>query len=77
MAFEQEGGLVAQQLEGVAPLDEGEALRQEALELDRADLGAVLLGLASPLLVLVVVERALDALGGTVEEGDLGPQEIG
>jgi hypothetical protein len=43
--FEQIGGRVAHQLEGVAPLDQGRALGEQPLQLNRADLRAVLLGL--------------------------------
>src|SRR3954465_5319916 len=42
-------GVVAQELEGVAALGQGEPLGDEALQVDRLDLGAVLLGLAAAL----------------------------
>src|SRR5271166_6700140 len=41
------GGLVAHQLEGVAPFDQGGALGQQPFQLDRADFRAVLLFLAA------------------------------
>ena len=66
--LEQFGGVVADEFEGVAALDQAEALGDQALELDRLDLGAVLLGLAAALRLLVDVELALDAVescGGT------------
>ena len=48
----------------------------EALEFDRADLRAVLFLLAALLGVLVVVELALNPVGGAVEKVDLGPEQI-
>ena len=59
-------GLIAHQLEGVAPLDQGRAFRQQSLQLHRTDFRAVLLALAPLLGLLVVVELADDALGGRV-----------
>ena len=70
------GGLVADEFQGVAAFDQGHALGGEALQLDRADLGAILLALAALLRLLVVVEFALDPLGGAVEEIDGRPQQI-
>ena len=75
--LEQLGGVVAHEFEGVAALDEADALGDEALELDRLDLGAVLLGLAAALRLLVGVELALDAVGLAVEQVDERPQQIG
>src|ERR1700730_12872860 len=69
--------MVAGELEGVAALDEAEALVDEALDLARLDLGAVLFGLAAALRLLVGVELALDAVGLAVEQVDEGPQQIG
>jgi hypothetical protein len=66
----------AHELKGVAALDEAEALLDQALELDRLDLGAVLLGLAAALRLLVEIELALDAVGLAVEQVDERPQEI-
>ena len=56
------GGLIAEELEGVAALDEADALSDQALKLDRLDLGAVLLGVAAALRLLVGLELALDAV---------------
>jgi hypothetical protein len=56
--------MVAGELEGVAALDEAEALVDEALELDRLDLGAVLFGLSAALRLLVGIELALDRRSG-------------
>ena len=75
--LEQFGGMVADELEGVAPFDEADALVDQAFELDRLDLGAVLLGLAAALRLLVGVELALDAVDLAVEQVDERPQEIG
>jgi hypothetical protein len=58
-------------------LDEAEALVDEALELDRLDLGAVLFGLSAALRLLVGIELALDAVGLAVEQVDERPQEVG
>jgi hypothetical protein len=52
--------LVTHQLEGVAPLDQCDALGGEIFELDRLDLGAVLLLLQAALRLLVVVQLPLD-----------------
>src|SRR6266404_7087040 len=76
MALVEIGGVIAEELDGVAALDEGEALCQQAFELDRADFGAVLLLLAALLGALVVVEFALDAAGGAMEEVDGRPQQV-
>ena len=59
-----------------AALDLADAVGDQPLELDRADFGAVLLVLAAPLRVLVVVEIALRAVGGAVEEIDGAPEEV-
>jgi hypothetical protein len=75
VALELVGGEVAKELHAVAAFDESQALGDEALELDRADLGAILFLLAALLRDLVVVELAFDAIGGTVEEIDRGPQQ--
>ena len=71
------GGVVAHEFEGVAALDQAEALGDQAFELDRLDLGAVLLGLAAALRLLVGVELALDAVDLAVEQVDERPQQIG
>ncbi len=68
--------MVAHELEGVAPLDERHALVDQAFELGRSDLGAVLLALRPALRVLVVVEVALDPFDLAVEEVDEGPEEV-
>ena len=60
--------MIADEFEGVAPFDQADALGDQAFELDRLDLGAVLLGLAAALRLLVAVEFALDrgrSCGGT------------
>ncbi len=75
--LEQLGGVIAGKFEGVAPFDEAQALIDQAFELDRFHFGAVLLGLAAALRLLVGVELAFDAVGLAVEQVDEGPQEIG
>ena len=66
----------AEELEGVAALDQAEALIDEALQLDRADLGAVLLELRAALRLLVGVEITLDAADLAVEQVDEGPEQV-
>ncbi len=69
--------MVAREFEGVAPFDQADALIDQAFELDRLDLGTVLLGLAAALRLLVAVELMLDAVELAVEQVDERPQEIG
>jgi hypothetical protein len=76
MALVEIGSAIAEELHGIASLDEGEALCQQAFEVDRADFRAVLLLLAALLGALIVVEFALDAAGGTMEQVDSRPQQI-
>ena len=76
MALEAVGGVVAEAFHAVAAFDQGLALRQEALQLDRADFRAVLFGLAALLGVLVAVEFALEAVGGAMEQVDGRPQQV-
>ena len=54
--------MIAEEFEGVAALDEALPCVDQALELDRLDLGAVLLGLGAALRLLVAVECGLDAV---------------
>ena len=68
--------MVAHEFEGVAALDQREALVDQAFELDRLDLGTVLLGLAAALRLLIGVERAFDAVDLAMEQVDERPQEI-
>jgi hypothetical protein len=75
--LEQLGRMVAHELEGVAPFDEGDALGDQAFELDGLDLGAVLCALGAALGRLVVVEVALDPGDRAMEEVDEGPEEAG
>ena len=75
-ASKQLGGMVAAELEGVAALDQADALGGQAFELDGADLGAVLLELAAALGLLVGVELAFDALDLAVEQVDERPEQV-
>jgi hypothetical protein len=68
--------MVADEFESVAALDQADALIDQAFELDRLDLGAVLLGLAAALRLLIAVEFALDAVELAVEQVDERPQQI-
>ena len=70
------GGLVAHDFEHVAALDIGDAFGGEPFQLDRLHLGTVLLVLARTLRLLVAVEAAGDALGGTVEDVCEGPEQV-
>ena len=76
LAGEVVGGLVAEEFHDIAAFDQTHALGGETLQLDRADLGAVLVALAALLRLLVVVEFAFDPLVGAVEEIDGRPQEV-
>ena len=75
--IEQFGGVVAREFESVAAFDQAEALGDQPFELDGLDLGAVLLGLALALRLLVDIELALDAVDLAVEQVDERPQDIG
>ena len=59
-----------------AALDQRLPFGGEAFEFDRADLRAVLFPLAALLRLLVVVELALDPVGGAVEEVDGRPEQV-
>ena len=76
MALEMLGGLVAHQLECVAALDQCLPFGGEALQFDRFHLRAVLFPLATALPLLVVVELALDPVGGAMEEVDGRPEKV-
>ena len=76
MALELVGGEVAEELHAVAAFDEREALGHQPFQFDRPNLRAVLFLLAALLGVLVVVELALHAVGGAVEEIDGRPQQV-
>ncbi len=77
VVFEQLGSVLPEKLEGVAPLDQGQPLGDQAFQLDGADFRAVLFLLAAALPVLVAVELALYAVHRAVEEIDLRPEQIG
>ena len=69
-------GLIAEELQAVAALDQRDAFGRQTLEFDRSHFGAVLLALALPLRLLVIVELAFDAVDGTVEQVDGRPEQI-
>ncbi|MCK1453179.1 hypothetical protein IVB36_20355 [Bradyrhizobium sp. 35] len=69
-------GLVAEELQAVAALDQCDAFSRQALEFDRSNFGAVLLALALLLRLFVVVELAFDAVDGTMEQVDSRPEQI-
>jgi hypothetical protein len=70
------GGLVAHELEGVAPFEHGLALRGEVLEFDRLDLSAILFALQAALGLLVIVQLPLDPQHGAVEDIGDGPEQV-
>ena len=76
MPFVMLGGLIAHQLEGVATLDHRLPFGRQALQLDRLHFGAVLFALPAALRLLVVVQLALDPVGGAVEDVDSRPEKI-
>jgi hypothetical protein len=67
---------VAKGFHGVSAFDERLSFGREALQSDRAHLGAVLLLLASPLRLFVAVEFARDAIDREVKQIDDRPQQI-
>ena len=76
MALEQVCGNLAKRFHRIATLDQGETFRDETLQFDRAQLGAVLVALALPLRGFIGVEMAVDACGGAMEQVDLRPEQI-
>ncbi|MCP1783588.1 hypothetical protein J2R91_010100 [Bradyrhizobium japonicum] len=68
--------LIAEELKAMAPFDQGDAFRHEALEFDRSDLRAVLLARALLLRLFVVIELAPNAVYRTMEQIDGRPEEI-
>jgi hypothetical protein len=76
MALEAVDGDLAERLHPAAALNDREAFSYEALQFDRANLRAVLFLLAALLGFLVVVEVALHAVGGALEEIDGRPQQV-
>jgi len=76
VAFELVGSLIAEELHRVATLNKCEALRREALELDRANLRAVLFFLTAALRLLIVVELALDPVYRALEDIDRRPEQV-
>ena len=71
----QLGGRIADELEAVAALDQGEPLRHQALKLHGPHLGAVLLALARALGALVGIQVALDPVDAPVEHVHDRPQQ--
>ena len=76
MSLEAFDGLVAEELQAIVTLNQRDAFRRDALEFDGSNFGAVLLMLALPLRLFVVVELALDAVDGTMEQVDGRPEQI-
>ena len=76
MEFESVGREIAQGLVRVATFDQRQPLGQEPFQLDRLHFGPVLLTLAALLRLFVVVELALDAADGAVEDVDDAPEQV-
>src|SRR5665213_1612593 len=68
--------MLAEEFEGVAPFDQADALTDQAFELDRFDLGAVLFVLALALRLLVAVELAFDAVDLAMEQIHERPEQV-
>jgi hypothetical protein len=69
--------MLAEKLEGVTPFDQADALADQPFELDRLDLGAILLVLALALCLLVAFKLALDAVDLAVEQVDKRSEQVG
>ena len=76
VTLEMLGGLVAHQFEGVAAFKQRLTLGDEALELDRLDLGSILFALQPLLAKLVFIELAFDPIGRAMEQIDRTPQQL-
>src|SRR3546814_4163228 len=76
MKAELLGGAFAEELHGVAALDQRDAFGDLALEFDRADFAAVLLALLLALRLLVAIDIAFDPLAGTVKDIDDVPEQV-
>ena len=76
MSLEAFDGLVTEELQAVASLDQRGAFRRDAFEFDGSNFGTVLLALTLPLRLFVVVELATDAVDGSVEQVDGRPEQI-
>src|SRR3954447_12215344 len=70
-------GFIAQELEAVATLDQRLALIDEAFELDRSNLGAVLLALRAALRDLIMVELELDPVELAMKGVYDAPEDFG
>ena len=70
-------GFIAQELEAVATLDQRLALIDEAFELDRSNLGAVLLALRAALRDLIMVELELDPVELAMKGVHEAPEDFG
>ncbi|WP_432444695.1 hypothetical protein, partial [Salmonella enterica] len=75
MSLEAFDGLVTEELQAVASLDQRGAFRRDAFEFDGSNFGTVLLALTLPLRLFVVVELATDAVDGSVEQVDGRPEQ--
>lgn len=69
-------GLVAEEFQAVAALDQRDAFGRQALEFDRSDFRAVLLALTPLLRLLVIIELTTDAVETAMEQVDHRPKQI-
>ena len=69
-------GLIAEQFQTVAALDQRDAFGRQALEFDRSYFRAILLALALALRLLVAVEFTFNPISGTMEQVDRRPEQI-
>lgn len=70
MDFKSLDGLIPEQFQAIAALDQREAFGRQALEFDRSHFRAVLLALALILRLFVVIELPFDAVEGPMEQVD-------
>nr|WP_244552670.1 hypothetical protein [Bradyrhizobium sp. Ghvi] len=76
MSLEALDGLVTEEFQAVAALNQRDSLRNDALEFDGSNFGAVLLTLALLLRLFVVVQLATDAVDGSVKQVDGRPKQV-
>ena len=76
MDFKPFDGLIAEQFQAVAALDQCDAFGRQALKFDRSYFRAILLALALALGLFVVVQLPANAVSGAVKEIDRRPKQI-
>ncbi|PIT04413.1 hypothetical protein TSA1_29380 [Bradyrhizobium nitroreducens] len=76
MSLEALNGLITEELQTVAALNQRDAFRRDALEFDGSNFGAVLLALALLLRLFVIVELTTEAVDRSVKQVDGRPEQI-